>query len=356
VSAKSPESVLMVGPDLAEVGGVAAYCRTMLANYPGAIEYLSFPVGLGTRPVASARVLAALAARLAARPGLVHINTSLNKGAMARDMVFAMLASSMRTPVLLFFHGWEADFLPALPAALRALLRRQLNRCAGIIVLAGAFRKSLLDLGVTCPIRVETTPCSGEPGPLRPSRPPAAVPNVLFLSRVEKEKGVFELLDACALLARERPIRLDIAGDGGALAAVRARVAAAGLTFVTLHGHVVGEAKDRLFAQADVFCLPSYTEGLPIAVLDALAHGVPVVVTPVGGLPDVLSEPANALFVEPAAGSIAAALAKLCADPAAAAEMGRRNRELAVRTFAPRTVAARLAVLHGELRRDAHPA
>ena len=64
-------------------------------------------------------------------------------------------------------------------------------------------------------------------------------------------------------------------------------------------GWVKGEQKDLLFRKASVFCLASYTEGFPMAVLDAWSYGIPVISTPVGGLPDVLLDGENVLFFQP---------------------------------------------------------
>ncbi len=68
---------------------------------------------------------------------------------------------------------------------------------------------------------------------------------------------------------------------------------------VIFKGWVNGKEKDRLFRSASIFCLPSYAEGFPMSVLDAWAYGIPVVTTPVGGLPDILEHGKNAMVFEP---------------------------------------------------------
>ena len=68
---------------------------------------------------------------------------------------------------------------------------------------------------------------------------------------------------------------------------------------VVFTGWIAGKEKERLFREASVFCLSSYAEGFPMAVLDAWSYGIPVVSTPVGGLPDVLKDGENALLFQP---------------------------------------------------------
>lgn len=155
---------------------------------------------------------------------------------------------------------------------------------------------------------------------------------ILFLGWVEDHKGVPELIDAVARLAADRtlpPVRLHLAGDGGGRAEAEARVAAAGLGGrVEFLGWIEGEAKARALAAADVFCLPSHAEGLPNALLEAMAAGLPVVSTPVGSIPDVVAPGENGLLVPVRdAGALAHALRTLVADPALRARIGARARE-----------------------------
>ena len=95
-------------------------------------------------------------------------------------------------------------------------------------------------------------------------------------------------------------------------------------------GVVDGARKAALFREAEVFVLPSYTEGFSLALLEAMSCGLAVVATRVGGTPDIIVESEQGLLVEPGdEDALAGALARLAASPALREQMGRRNARLA---------------------------
>src|SRR5207248_9675098 len=106
---------------------------------------------------------------------------------------------------------------------------------------------------------------------------------------------------------------VSIAGEGSEAAAVRTWVEEKGLSdFVRIQGLLEGERRLAALEQAHIFVLPSHTEGLPNAMIEAMAAGLPVVVTPVGSIPDVVVDGTNGLLVRPRdSAALAAALLSL---------------------------------------------
>lgn len=103
----------------------------------------------------------------------------------------------------------------------------------------------------------------------------------LFVSRIHPKKGLFNLVDAWAQL-RPHGWRMVVAGpdQDGHMAAVNARAKARGVADdFEFAGAIYGEAKDRLYAQADLFVLPTHSENFGVVIPEALAHGVPVITT-----------------------------------------------------------------------------
>ena len=111
--------------------------------------------------------------------------------------------------------------------------------------------------------------------------------SVLFLARIIKEKGVFETLQAFAKFNESHPdANLVIAGDGEDYNEVKSYIEQNQLQNVTLLGDVRGEKKKACFEAADVYLFPSYTEGMPNSVLEALGMGLPIITSKVGAVPD----------------------------------------------------------------------
>lgn len=161
---------------------------------------------------------------------------------------------------------------------------------------------------------------------------------ILFLAWVDRAKGVFDLLEAVQRLladATTPAFQLHVAGGGAHAAELRDRVAALGLDdAVVFHGWVAGDEKSALYESADVFVLPSYAEGMPNSMIEAMSLSVPVVVTPVGGITDVIRDGQNGMLVpvrDPAA--LQATLARLLASVKLRRTIGAAGRKTAQDVF-----------------------
>lgn len=147
-------------------------------------------------------------------------------------------------------------------------------------------------------------------------------------------KGHAVLLDALATLRNRRGWRLAIAGRGEEEASLRAQAAAAGIADRT---HILGFRDDvpDILAAGDVFAMPSLSEGLPLALVEAMSFGLPVVVSRVGGIPEVVTNDVDALLVPPSdVGALAGALRNLLEDPILRRRLGEAARTRARRDYA----------------------
>ena len=145
--------------------------------------------------------------------------------------------------------------------------------------------------------------------------------HVLYLGHLGKEKGSFDLIDAAKIvLAQEHGVIFDLVGleqVPGDMERLKVETSDAGLEgSIHIRSAVTGAEKIELFRSADIFVYPSYHEGMPMAVIEAMACGLPIVATQVGGLPDLVCPPLNGLLV-PAGrpDQLAEAIRQLVADP-----------------------------------------
>ncbi len=174
------------------------------------------------------------------------------------------------------------------------------------------------------------------------------------LARQAPEKNLTMLVAAFARLverasAARGPLRLVLAGpDGGERRTLAAAIAAAGLEGHALLLDAVTDP-ERILAALDVFALPSWIEGSPFAVLEAMAMGLPIVATPAGALPELLDD--NGIIVDPLAPlATTRALALLHGDPTLRGSMGARSLRLAQRCSLQRMVARYGQVLEAAVR------
>lgn len=175
---------------------------------------------------------------------------------------------------------------------------------------------------------------------------------VLFLGRIIPNKGAGLLIDAVATLReRGRNVRLTMAGPCSPdyRSHLRDRIDSLGVgSAVSFPGFVTGSRKTEVFSSADLFVLPSYSEGFSNAALEAMAHGLPVVISPQCNFPEA-AQAGAALEVEPAVGPLADALESLVQNPQEASQMGLRGRALVEEKYSWDTIAAQFLEAYRQL-------
>ena len=352
-------TVLLCGPHREAMSGVSTHLNLLMdSNLADDFELLHFQVGSeGRREGALTRFL-----RLAFSPfvlfatilfrhvDIVHLNTSLNPRAYWRDLAYLLVAKLLRARVLYQVHGGA---LPQDFFAKRPLLTRWLRWSLGlpdmVVVLASveleAYRAFVptqfvvkLPNGIDCrPFGRVPTVRSRADHPLR----------LVYIGRLASEKGLYELLQALRLAVHIGvDARLIVAGDGPEAEGLRRCATALGLgSRVSFVGPVFGDAKIRLLAMSDVAVLPSYAEGLPYALLEAMAAGLPVLATPVGAIPDVVSDGIHGYLVPPRdPGAITEAIEKLAANREGLSWMSRACRKRALAAYSIERLARELAL------------
>lgn len=296
------------------------------------------------------RAVGAYLIALIKRPALVHIHVA-SRASFWRKFSFFLLAFSLRIPAILHLHGAEfALFYDRECGPVRKrLVRFVFNRCHHVVVLSGAWKAWACQM-CTNPNVVRIYNPVLLPSKVTPwkQRKPGTA---LFLGRLGKRKGSYDLLEATARVAAERPeLRLLLGGDGE-LDEVRARAAELGIADkVELLGWVRGEDKEQLLAMAVLYVLPSYNEGLPVSVLEAMAAGLPILSTPVGGIPEAVADGIEGFLIEPGdVQALAERLNHLLGDPELARRMGECARHKVEIAFSAAAVLPQIEAMYTEM-------
>lgn len=349
-------TIVMLGTSEATAGGVSAVIR----SYRRAGLFKRFPLTHipthcdGTATDKFRRAMSALGRYLSllirGRIALVHVHGASN-ASFRRKFPFIALAFVCRVPVIYHVHGGGfLQFHQRSGWLGRACIRLVLNRSARVIAVSDFWLAPLRGIAPRARIVRIYNPLS-DPGLLDLQHVTPANPSLLFLGRIDADKGINELLSAFATVRRSIPdLHLDIGGDGEL---TQAREAVRGLDIeagVTFHGWIDGTKRQALLQAAAAFVLPSYLEGLPMALIEAMAAAVPSIASAVGGVPDLITDGVEGLLVQPRdPQALANAISRLFADDAARQRMGRCARERIRRDFSPETIAGQVGALYQEL-------
>lgn len=290
------------------------------------------------------------------RYDLIHFNPEMDLRSFPRESLFMLILLMKRQQnFIVFFRGWNWDEFHAITR--KPLLRRWLffvlNRASRVIVLSRTFRDALIENGVTGDhIHVVTTMFDGRLLEAKERNDTAQfeAPMLLFMARFVKEKGVYQLIEAVALLKDEFPnLTLTMGGDGPEMAGLQQRARDFGVDDrVKFPGYLRRRDKAKAFAEATIFVFPSYFwEGLPNAVLEAMGSGLPILANPIAGVPEVMSDPENGRFLsEVTAEDIAAKIRMMLNDPDYLAETSKRNLDKAWSQYESSVVSRRIEQIY----------
>lgn len=271
-----------------------------------------FPIRVAPRAYrAERRTLAALVRRL--RPRVLHTH------GYRADVIDQPVARAFGVPVVSTVHGFTGGGWRN--GLYERLQLRALRSCEAVVAVSAPLQRRLVDAGVP-PQRVHLVPNAPPPGaPLldrgtarRRLDVPRGAYHLGWVGRLSREKGPDLFLEAVAALP-DLPLVASMVGDGPERTRLVRLAQRLGLDErVRWHGAMPRAV--ACFAGLDLLVLSSRTEGTPLVLLEAMAAGVPIVATAVGGVPDMLPD-GHALLVPPDAPALAAAIRRARLDPAA---------------------------------------
>jgi len=291
---------------------------------------------------------------LAERPDLVHLHCSHGYDFWL-SVLMAREAHRVRVPSLLHVHGLFDVVVPYYSAVRRAAFARALNVPDRVIVLSQSWKRWFEQWIEPNRLEVVHNCVDSRRFPEPKRRTSRKEVRILFVgTRDPERKGAYDILAIASEVVRAEPCaRFIFVGDD--LEKLETRFVRG--TSLAAHFEFAGSknAADIVpyFEDADIFLLPSYSEGLPIALLEAMAAGLPVIATPVNGIPEAMTAPEHGLFVSPGdRPALARAVLELLRAPARREQMGHAARARARAEFDSTQFARRLGKVYDRLLAD----
>lgn len=285
--------ILLVTPSLKIPGGVTEFNK-MLLNYSCSSIKPFVLSGAGRKQNKIKKQLAFLFDLLRftlfilfSSVKIVHLNPSLGSNAIQRDGLLCYIAKLFNKKVYIHWHGWNPDNEYLLEGKSLNFLKHTIFKADHIKFLSSSFSnlfiakgyKNKTSLGNTF---IDNALLDG----FKPLSKNNKTINILFLSTISKNKGIYLALELFMELVNEYNTTLTIAGNGPELENVKKIIPLEISDKITFTGHVSGREKIEVYRNADIYLFPSFYEGMPTSVLEAMGFGLPIICSSVGALPD----------------------------------------------------------------------
>lgn len=371
LSTDKPINVVMVGPPLDSMGGMTSVVRqTVGLAYDGRYAVHHLPTTHGNqlderswqklrRHRAQVDRLHRTVKELDAR--IVHIHTC-SGFSFYRSLVDMLAARRLDCHTVLHVHGAQFnEFFHESSAPARWSIGWGLSRADRVIALSSSWRDKLLAMAPAANVTViENSVAPGNERAVREAGHSESC-HFIILARMDQWKGIDDALEASHELAqRGVNFRLTLAGPEGTAgdaAGLIEKIRSLGIAHQVCYiGPVEGDAKTNLLESADVYLLPSHNEGMPVSLLEALAHGLPIVGTCVGAVPEVVEDGVVGFLVPPKSPSqLAEAMATIATNVGRRAQFANAARCLAKSRFSLMRFERELIGLYDGLLRSRPP-
>lgn len=340
--------VLMLAPDINSQGGISSVVR-LYKDYGLDINILSTYKGgnMFTKLVAFFIFLFKYIFVLSFNKNIqiVHIHTA-SKGSFLRKATAFKIAKLFRKKVIFNIHPtWFTTFYEISNNFVKNLITDTLNRSDLILVLSEVIKVNVKNICQNDNIKILYNPVVIKEIVYRQSEKL----NVLFLGKLCEAKGVYDIIKAAKII-KSYNVEINLYGDGN-INEFRKLIDENNLgEKVKIRGWISGDEKDRALKDSDIYILPSYSEGLPMSILEAMAIGLPVISTPVGGTPEAVEDGVNGFLVE--VGDYAGLAQKidlLAGDNALREEMGKQGYRIAKEKFDVKIIIKQLQEIYDKL-------
>ncbi|WP_162198697.1 glycosyltransferase family 4 protein [Methanosarcina sp. 1.H.A.2.2] len=359
--------ILILGPTPPPMGGIATYVEDLLKsgiNEKYDLLHLNTARSLQIKKsllknflLFSKNSLKLVYLLVLHKPKVVHIHTS-SYLAFWEKSVFLIISKFFSAKVVLHIHGAEFDlFYNNSSSLVKFLIHKMLNSSDKVIVLSqrwNNFFSGILDDSkiAVIPNGVNYSNFSLSEDSFKKN---GNLLQILFLGNLVERKGVYDILSIIPIVTSKfQNVNFVFAGSeevsGNILKLKNECIRMEIKRFVTFISDFSNDDKIRLLREADIYLLPSYAEGLPISLLEAMAAGLPVISTPVGGIPEVVEDSVNGFLVIPGDHKdLSDKIIELIENKELRNIIGNNNREKVKEEYDWSIIAKKLEVVYTEL-------
>jgi glycosyltransferase involved in cell wall biosynthesis len=301
--------ILLLGPPLKTIGGIQNYLNVLIKNlrkeeytliyfsqsfkqenkilfyFNFILQYIKYFIKI-----------------ISFKPDIIQLNPSLIWASVIRDFIFLNISKITNAHCIIFFRGWRWEFYNLIKnkPLLKKIFIINLKKANKIIVLSKDFKLALVELGID-EKNIITTTVMVESRLYIPKNKTFDKPyRILYCGQIAKKKGLYELIDAVPkILENETMVNFIFIGDGLELQNLKKKTREMGIEKnILFTGYKSGKEKEDIFRSSHIFVLPSYTEGFPNVILEAMAAGLSIISTSVGGLKYVIRNGENGFLLE----------------------------------------------------------
>nr|WP_306813077.1 glycosyltransferase family 4 protein [Paenibacillus soyae] len=281
------------------------------------------------------------------RPELVHIHMA-EKGSFYRKMFFILTSRVFNVPTIVHIHAASFDEFYRSSRFQMKVCDYVLRKVNKLIVLSNYWKDYFSSIVPEERIEVLYNGVFYKEPCIKAAR---NEPTCLFLGRLGERKGTYDLLQAIRIL-KQRGVRAQflLAGDGQ-MELTEKKIEEYGIGGCTkLLGWIDGKQKEELLQNADALVLPSYNEGLPMAILEAMNECLPVISTTVGSIPEVIVNGENGFLIQPGdIEELARSLQDILLNEELRNRMGKANNQIISERFDLNNLMGKLSSVYREL-------
>lgn len=330
--------VLILGPSTSRYGGIAGVLRLHFKVWnSNRYEYKHISVSVEGTKIEKAKIFFLAVMRFVIdvirwRPDIVHIHFSEGTS-FYRKSVFVLLSRLLNIITILHCHANNFQIFYETKSRIGQKFIMWIFSLSDSLVLISKYWCNYFE--TLCPSTKLALVNNPVVFPKLGNSRDKSKKIVLSLGRLEERKGTYDILEAAPLVVHEIPgVHFNLAGDGDVEEVKKSIEGNSWQKNISILGWVEGQEKESAFREASVFLLPSYHEGLPLALLEAMSYGLPIISCPVGGIPDAIEDAVSGVLIEPGnVSAMVSSLINLLNDKKYSSKLGRAARKQAQAKF-----------------------